>query len=458
MSPERDNPPAPALPGTPEAEAARTVTGALRNAGFEALLAGGCVRDLLLGRSPKDYDVATSAHPDAVVALFPDAVTVGRSFGVVRVPWGGVWTEVATFRRDRGYTDGRHPDSVEFATAREDARRRDFTVNAMFMDPSTGSVTDYAGGRDDLRARLIRCVGKPDARFREDHLRLLRAVRFAATLEFALDPDTEAAVARLAPCVRTVSPERIRDELVRALCDSARAGDALRLLDRTGLLAEILPEVSAMKGVRQPPEFHPEGDVFTHTCLMLDALPPKPSAVLALAVLLHDVGKPPTAALDADGRWRFMEHAGVGGRMAEAILRRLRFSSDDTEAVVGCVRGHMRFADVPRMKASTLRRLIGNPLFALELELHRLDCIASHGNLDHHAFLVGMKRAFDTEPVLPQPWVTGRDILDLGLPASPAVGVWKQRAYDAQLEGLFATREDLLAWLQSEWRRAHPAP
>lgn len=457
MSSEHNSPHT-ALPDTPEAVAARRVASVLRDAGFEALLAGGCVRDLLLGRRPKDYDVATNAHPDAVVARFPDALTVGKSFGVVRVPCGGLWTEVATFRRDRGYTDGRHPDGVEFTTAREDAERRDFTVNAMFMDPATGNVIDYAGGRDDLRARVIRCVGAPEERFREDHLRMLRAVRFAVTLDFALDPGTEAAIARLAPCVRTISPERIRDELVRALCDSTRAGGALRLLDRTGILAVILPEVSAMKGVEQPPEFHPEGDVFTHTCLMLDSLPPAPSPVLALAVLLHDVGKPPTAALDADGRWRFMEHASVGGRMAEAILQRLRFSSDDTEAIVGCVQGHMRFADVQRMKASTLRRLIGNPLFALELELHRLDCQASHGNLEHHGFLIERKRAFDTEPVLPQPWVTGRDIIDLGVSAGPAVGVWKQRAYDAQLEGLFASREALLAWLQSEWRRVHPAP
>ena len=438
------------LPDTPAAVAARRVADVLCAAGYEALLAGGCVRDLLLGRPPKDYDVATSAHPDMVIARFPDAVTVGKSFGVVRVPVGDIWTEVATFRRDRAYTDGRHPDGIEFTTAREDAERRDFTVNAMFMDPATGGVIDYVHGRADLQARRIRCVGEPEARFGEDHLRMLRAVRFAATLEFELDADTEAAIARLAPAVQRISPERVREELVRTLWEATRAGEAVRLLDRTGLLREILPEVAAMKGVEQPAEFHPEGDVFTHTCLMLDAMRPDRTPVLAMAALLHDVGKPPTAARDTAGRWRFMEHAATGARMAETILHRLRFSSDDTAAIVACIAGHMRFADVQHMRTSTLRRMIGAPFFVTELELHRLDCVASHGNLDHHAFLIERKDAFDAEPVLPPAWITGRDILALGIPPGREVGVWKQRAYDAQLEGRFDSREGGLAWLRSE--------
>jgi poly(A) polymerase len=409
------------------------------------------VRDTLLGRTPKDYDIATAAHPDRVLALFPGAVEVGKSFGVVRAPVADTWIEIATFRQDRGYSDGRRPDAVVYTDAPSDAQRRDFTINAMFLDPCAGTLLDYVQGRADLTAGQIRCVGAPAERFAEDHLRMLRAVRFAATLGFTIEPATCAAIRDGAAQILKISPERIRDELVRTLCEARRAGAALRLLDESGLLAPVLPEVAAMKGVEQPPEFHPEGDVFTHTVELLDRMR-EPTPVLAMASLLHDIGKPPTAKFE-DGRWRFYEHADVGARMTSIVMRRLRFSNADEEAVVACVAGHMRFQDVQRMKRSTLRRLIGRPTFETELELHRLDCEASHGGLDNHVFLKQARAEFASEPVLPQPWVTGADLMALGVPHGPDVGRWKQAAYEAQIEGRFPNRDALLAWLRGEMAR-----
>lgn len=425
------------------------ITSTLHEAGFCAYWAGGCVRDKLLGRVPKDYDIATNALPEDVLALFPNSTAVGKSFGVVVVPMQGSSFEVATFRQERDYRDGRHPESVTFCDARTDASRRDFTVNALFYDPATDEVLDYVEGQQDIAGKVIRCVGDASERFREDHLRMLRAARFASTLEFTIDDGTAKAIKRDSALIHRISPERIRDELVRILCDTRKAGDALILLDELGLLAHVLPEVLPMKGQEQPPEFHPEGDVFTHTVLMLNEMPFPRTHVLAFATLLHDVGKPPTAFLDGE-RWRFNGHASLGGDMAEQILKRLRFPSATVDAVSACIKGHMRFIDVPRMKRSTLRRLVGRPTFETELELHRLDCAGSHRDLKHYDYLVNLQKEFESEPVLPDPWITGRDLMKIGIKEGPEIGKWKQTAYDAQLEEQFPGRESLLEWITSE--------
>ncbi len=429
---------------TPAARAACTAADVLRSAGHSVLFAGGCVRDILLGLEPKDFDLATDATPEAVEKLFPGAHTVGKSFGVVRVAVDTVELEIATFRQDGVYEDGRHPERVVYSDPPHDARRRDFTINALFLDPANGAVLDYVDGLADLRDGVIRCVGDPLARFREDRLRMLRAVRFVATLDFRLDPAAAVAIRAEAAALRVVSPERLRDELVRALCEARAPGDALRLLDELGLLAEILPEVSALKHQDQPPEFHPEGDVLTHTVGMLNRLERR-TPELAMAVLLHDVGKPPTAVHDGQ-RWRFNTHAEKGADMARDILRRLRFPHATIDTVATVIRGHMRFQDAQKMRPSTLRRWMGSETFALEMELHRLDCLASHGDLGHYEFLRRALAEYRSEPVLPEPWITGRDLLALGVPPGPELGRIKQEAYDAQLEGRFADRDKLLAW------------
>lgn len=412
----------------------------LRANGHEAWLVGGCVRDLLLGREPKDWDIATDARPERIAALFPKTLAMGKAFGIIAVVAGdGAVVEVATYRADAPYADGRRPQGVTFTDAREDALRRDFTINALLLDPGTGEIRDFVNGRADLDARLLRAIGEPAVRFAEDHLRMLRAVRFAATLGFAIDPATFAAIQRLAPQIRRISAERIRDELFRLLTESQQAGTALQLLRDSGLLREILPEIDAMAGVEQPPEFHPEGDVFTHTKLMLDAMPPRPSLRLALSVLLHDVGKPPTAEYatlpDGTRRWRFECHASVGADMARTILERLRAPNDLIDDVGAIIAGHMRLADAPRMRESKLRRLLGAPIFEDELELHRLDCVSSHAILDIYDFLKEKKAAFASEPVLPPPLVTGRDLIALGHAPGPHFAKILRDAYDRQLEG-----------------------
>jgi poly(A) polymerase len=431
----------------PLRELAARAVALLQEAGFTAYWAGGCVRDMLLGRQPADYDIATSATPDEVMDRFPSAVGVGKSFGVVRVPVQGTWFEVATFRRDHGSADGRRPEKVVFSDPRTDAGRRDFTINALFYDPVREQIHDFVGGQADLAARLLRCVGEPAQRFAEDHLRMLRAARFAATLDLRIHPDTATAVRRHAGLLPRISAERIRDELTRLLVEAPRAGQALRLLDALALLEVILPEVKAMQGQQQPPAFHPEGDVFEHTVAMLDRME-KPTLRLAYAVLLHDVGKPPTAQAAPD-RIRFHGHASEGADMAAAILKRLRFSNADAQIITTCVRDHMRFMDVRKMRPSTLRRLLGRPTFALEMELHRLDCLASHGDLSNWTFLKEAAEALADEPVLPDPWITGRDIIEMGIPEGPEVGRWRRVAYDAQIENRFKTPGALRRWLHA---------
>ena len=421
----------------------------LRGAGHEAFLVGGCVRDLLLGREPKDWDVVTSARPDAIEALFPRSRPIGKAFGIITVvPDSGAFpgadpVETATYRAESTYADGRHPDpgTLRFTDAREDVLRRDFTVNALLLDPAPASprVCDWVGGRADLAARTIRAIGNPARRFAEDRLRMLRAVRFAATLGFAIDPDTFAAIRDQASAITSISAERIRDELLRILTESADAGAALDLLDASGLLREILPEIAAMHGVEQPPEFHPEGDVYVHTRLMLSRLPPHPSPRLALAVLLHDVGKPPTARLatlpDGTLRWRFENHAAVGAEMVRGILARLRCPNALADDVALMVGNHMRIAESPKMRPAKLRRLLGAPTIDDELVLHRLDCESSHNSTDILDFLLAARARFAAEPVLPPPLVMGRDLIAAGLPPGPAFKPILQALYDLQLEG-----------------------
>ena len=433
------------------------ICGTLRMAGHQAYLAGGCVRDILLRRDPVDYDVATDATPEQVQALFPDSLAVGAQFGVVAVLGGveRVQVEVATFRADVGYTDGRHPDRVIFAKSpEEDVKRRDFTINALLLDPQTGEVLDFVGGRKDLEAGIIRAIGRPEERFREDKLRMIRAARFAARFRYTIEPETFAGIARLAEEVRQVSAERIRDELTKLLTEGA-ARRGFELLDATRLLPAVLPEIARMKGVEQPPEFHPEGDVWTHTLMMLQGLPVNCPETLAWGVLLHDVGKPPTfrAAAGPGDRIRFDEHVEVGVRMAEEICHRLRFSNDDTQQIAALVANHMRFKDVQKMKISTLKRFARLDRFAEHLELHKLDCVSSHGSLEAYNFVKRFLEETPPEQVRPPRLVTGDDLKLLGLQPGPRFKQILEAVEDAQLSGEIATREEGLALVERAFCR-----
>jgi tRNA nucleotidyltransferase/poly(A) polymerase len=439
--------------------AARTraldIAAKLRANAYQAWFVGGCVRDLVLGREPKDFDIATDARPDQIIELFPGANLVGAQFGVVLID--GV--EVATFRSDHAYDDGRHPGSVVFEkNAREDVLRRDFTINALLLDPDAvlepdhaSKVIDYTGGLDDLRRGIICAIGDPGRRFEEDHLRMLRAIRFAARFGFDIEADTMAAIQRLHANIRRVSGERIREELVRILTEGhARRG--FELLDESGLLAEIMPEVAAMKGVLQPPEFHPEGDVWVHTMMMLDMLPERPPATLAVGVLLHDVGKPPTFRVAE--RIRFDGHVHAGEKIACDILKRLKFSNAEIEQVIALVANHMRFSDVKDMRESTVKRFLRLPKFEEHLELHRMDCLCSNGNLENYEF---MKQRFEESPpeqLRPPRLLTGDDLIEAGYKPGPQFGKMLEAAEDAQLEGRVHTKEEAMDLV----RVAFPSP
>lgn len=433
--------------------AAEIVVSRLQAEGHEVYFVGGCVRDLLLGKSPADFDVATSAHPDAVVKLFPRTFAVGAHFGVILVAdeldGQQIVTEVSTFRSDGAYTDGRRPESVRFSeSAEEDVVRRDFTINGMLLDPQTGTVLDFTGGRADLEAKLIRAIGEPGKRFDEDKLRMLRAVRFASVLNFELEATTRAAIKRCAGQIRQVSCERIRDELTRMLTQG-QARRAFELLDETGLLIEVLPEVSRLHGVEQPPEFHPEGDVWRHTLMLLEQLPQNASAALAWGALLHDIGKPATFQ-SGPGRIRFNGHVEVGVRIAEDICRRLRFSNEESAQIVALVENHMRFGDVKRMKDSTLKRFFRLGNFSEHLALHRMDCLASHGGLELYEFA---KRRFEETPkeeVRPELLLTGRDLIEAGYKPGPEFKRLLALAEDAQLEGRVKTKQEALALVAAE--------
>jgi poly(A) polymerase len=453
----------------------------LRERGHQAYFAGGCVRDFLLDRTPADYDVATSATPHEVMHIFPETYAVGAQFGVVLVPIPketnqekGVHEEnelepasvddsalifeaakahaieVATFRTDVSYSDGRHPDAVLFSKdPREDVERRDFTINGLLLDPVTNEVLDFVGGRNDLAAHLIRAIGDPERRFNEDKLRMLRAVRFAARFDYTIESATFAAIQKLAPQISQVSSERARDELTKMLTEG-HASQAFRLLDQSNLLRQVLPEISAMKGVEQPPQYHPEGDVFVHTLLLLDFLPHPCPLTLAWGALLHDVGKPATFRVAPD-RIRFDGHVEVGVRISEEICRRLRFSNDDTDQILALVENHMRFADVPRMKESTLKRFLRMPRFEEHLELHRLDCSASHRNLSLYELVRDQLATIPEEKMRPAPLLTGDDLIANGYTPGPAFKQILSIVEDAQLEGRLDSKKQALAFVMESF-------
>ncbi len=436
-------------------ELANSICRTLERDGHQALLVGGCVRDILLGREPADFDVTTDATPDRVQKLFPGSLGIGVKFGVVLVPDGDLKVEVATFRRDLGYSDGRHPDGIAYAkTAQEDVARRDFTINGLLMRHDTGEILDYVGGRRDLGDGLVRAIGEAERRFTEDKLRMLRAIRFAARFHFSIEEKTLAAIRIHAAEIRTVSAERIRDELTKILTEGA-ARRGFELLDETGLLVELLPEVSAMKGVEQPPQFHPEGDVWIHTRMMLDGLAAGVSPALAWGVLLHDVGKPPTfrSAAETGDRIRFDRHVEVGVPIAEVVCRRLRFSSDDIEQVKALVANHMKFKDVHQMRQSTLKRFVRQPRFAEHLELHRLDCAASHGKLDAYETVRQLLAETPAEQVRPQRLLTGDDLKDMGYTPGPQFQRILTALEDAQLEGLILSRDEAIALVRRTYNK-----
>lgn len=421
----------------------------LRQAGFIAYFAGGCVRDALLGKDPHDYDIATDATPEEVQRLFPKSQAVGAHFGVVVVRSGPDHIEVATFRTDGSYKDGRHPEAVAYATPQEDAQRRDFTVNGLFYDPAADQVIDFVGGRADLAAHLLRAIGDPATRFREDHLRLMRAVRFAATLGWDIEPATWAAVKAEAPRLAKISIERTRDEFLKIMLHPNRVR-GLDLLDESGLLQVILPEMEALKGCSQPPEFHPEGDVWVHTRLMLSLLPEVVSTPLLLSVLLHDIAKPGTRTVDETGRIRFNGHDDLGATMTGDILRRLKFSNEVIDATVEAVRLHMKFMHVQEMRPAKLKRWMADATFDDQMALHRVDCLGCHGMLDNYHFLLDKKAEFANAPVIPPPLLTGYDLMALGYPRGPQIGRLLTAVQDQQLDGSLSTREEALAWLARE--------
>lgn len=435
---------------SPMEQTARTIVARLRDRGHVAYFAGGCVRDLLRGETPKDFDVATDARPEQVQALFSRTYAVGAHFGVIVVLEQGFQVEVATFRSDGLYIDGRRPVEVHFSSAEEDARRRDFTVNGMFYDPLTEEVIDFVGGRADLTAKLVRAIGDPEQRFAEDRLRMLRAVRFATVLGFEIDPATWQALHAHASSINEISAERIRDELVRIFTSPNRLR-GFDLLDASGLLTAILPEFEAMKGCAQPEQFHPEGDVFQHTRLMLQLLPRQVSAPLVFSVLFHDVAKPPTATTDETGRIRFNGHDRIGAEMTEQIMERLRFSRAEIDATVEMVRQHMVFKDVPHMRVAKLKRFMARPTFEEELELHRVDCASSHGMMDNYEFLQHKKKEFADEPIIPPPLVRGDDLIAMGFKPGPKFGEILEAVETGQLEGALKNREEALDWVRKEF-------
>jgi len=420
----------------------------LRDAGFAALYAGGCVRDMLLGHAPHDYDIATDARPEQVRPLFPHTYAVGAHFGVVVVHEGGHDFQVATFRSDHAYVDGRRPGGVTFSTPQMDAERRDFTINGMFFDPLRGEVIDYVNGRRDIAARIVRAIGDPVARFREDRLRLLRAVRFTAVLGFEIEPATWAAVKEHAADIHDVSAERIREELAKIFLHRTRV-HGFDLLVESGLMQHVLPEITALRGCEQPPQFHPEGDVFVHTRAMLGLLPETVSVPLVFAVLFHDIGKPGTFAVDETGRIRFNGHDKLGAEMTGRIMTRLRFSRAEIEATVSAVANHMVFKGVREMRVAKLRRFMARPGFDDELELHRVDCVSSHGMVDNYEFVRRKRDEFAAEPLIPPPLITGEDLKKLGLKPGPKFKEILDAVATRQLEGTLRTRGDALDWVKT---------
>ena len=429
---------------------ARAIVARLQHAGYAAFWVGGCVRDFLLGREPQDFDIATDARPEQVETIFPKTIPVGRKFGVVIVVERGQQFQVATFRAEADYQDGRRPEKVSFASAGADALRRDFTVNGLFYDPLAKKIHDWVGGEKDLRAKIIRTIGTPEERFGEDHLRLLRAIRFAVQLNFEIAPETFAAIRTLAPKIRLISAERVRAELQK-LFSPPYAARGLALLRDSGLLEPLLPELAATLTCEQSPDYHPEGSVFNHICRMLEKMPADADELLPWAVLLHDIAKPVTAERDvATGKIHFYGHEKVGAEMAEKILQRLKFPNREIEAIVACVRNHMQFKDVKQMRKATLRRLLLRATFPLELELHRLDCLGSSGNLEHFNFLVEQVEVLKHQPHIRPPLLTGDDLLALGVKPGKTLGALLAEIRERQLADELQTPAEAKTWLQQK--------
>ena len=430
-------------------DAALELARRLKAAGHEALFAGGCVRDKLLGRTPKDFDIATSARPEEVLKLFPGANEVGAHFGVVIAKYSGHHVEIATFRTDGSYKDSRRPETVTFSTPEQDAQRRDFTVNGLFEQPENGEVIDFVGGVVDLRAGVLRAIRNPVERFTEDALRLLRAVRFSVVLGLEIEAETLAAIASCASQLVKISPERIRDEFSKILtAPRRRAG--VEVLVETGLMAFIIPEFLKTQGCEQPPEWHPEGDVYTHTCIMLEMLEPDAPLELCLAALLHDIAKPPCQTRDADtGRIRFNGHDAMGAEMADCILHRLRYPNAIIAAVVPMVARHMQFMNVQQMRTAKLKRFMSEPTFTEEMELHRVDCGSSNGLTDNYEFLQAKAEEFAAEPLIPPPLVTGRDLISMGFKPGPLFREILESVQTEQLEGRILDRELALDYVRA---------
>jgi tRNA nucleotidyltransferase/poly(A) polymerase len=437
------------LRDSPRYDVAASIVRELQEHAYMAYFAGGCIRDALLDIPPKDIDIATSASPEQVQALFHRTIPVGIQFGVVRVRVAEMEFEIATFRSDGIYLDGRRPSAIRFSTPEQDAARRDFTINGMFYDPLSEGVIDYVNGREDLAGKLVRAIGQPSGRFAEDRLRMLRALRFAAALGFEIEADTWSAIRAAAQEIAIISPERIRDELLKILVNPNRLR-GFDLLDQSGLLAVILPEIEALKGCEQPEQFHPEGDVFVHTRLMLSLLAPEASRPQVLAVLLHDIGKPRVRSFDPiDQRIRFNGHDRVGAEMTEKVMTRLRFPRHEIDLVVDAVSNHMVFKDVRQMRPAKLRRFMARPHFGIELELHRIDCAGSHGDLENYHFLINKESEFAQEPLIPARLVRGDDLIAMGLTPGPRIGELLEAVQTAQLEGEIKTRAEALELLRT---------
>jgi poly(A) polymerase len=430
----------------------------LQTAGFEAFWVGGCVRDFLLGREPQDYDIATNATPDQTETLFPKTIPVGKQFGVLLVLEGGHQFQVATFRAEADYRDGRRPEKVQFSHAREDAIRRDFTVNGLFFDPIANQLHDWVGGEKDLRAKVIRTIGSPEERFAEDHLRLLRAIRFAAQLDFNIEPQTFAAVQKHAEKIQLVSAERVRDELIK-LFVPPHAAPGLTLLHESGLMPYVLPELVPTLMCDQSPDYHPEGTVFNHIRLMLEHLPnPLPNESLPWAAILHDIAKPQTATRDPQtGLIHFYGHEKMGAEAAEQLLQRLRFPRKQTDEIVAAVRHHMQFKDAPNMRKSTLRRMLMRETFPLELELHRLDCVGSHRRLDIYNFLQEQRVQLNRQPHLKPPLLSGSDLIELGVRPGPQMGALLHELRDKQLADELTSANDAREWIRTRIRESNDA-
>ena len=422
----------------------------LIDAGHTAYFAGGCVRDTLLSIEPKDYDIATSATPAEVQDLFPKSNAIGAHFGVILVKANGFPFEIATFRHDGSYKDGRHPESVSFTTPEDDASRRDFTVNGLFQNPQSGEIIDFVNGQQDLKAQCLRAIGNPTERFQEDALRLMRAIRFASTLGFQIEPATWSAICENSDLLAKISAERIRDEFTSILTSKHRAR-GFDLLTESGLMKHIVPEVYELIGCEQPPQWHPEGDVYTHTRIMFDMLDDNPSAELALAVLLHDIGKPATYSYDqAEDRIRFNGHDRIGAEMADTILHRLKYSNHTIDEVCAMVANHMNFMNVQMMRTAKVKRFMARPTYEDEMELHRVDCASSNGFTDNYEFLRAKEQQFASEPLIPPPLITGKDLIELGLSPGPQFTEILNTIQTEQLEGHLTNKEEAIDYLRNK--------